>query len=89
MGKDDNPWKPSTAGLEFDIEGPHAEYLIDTSEIYDKIVYPKVHANTSEWEVTNERYGSFTLLHSKLLTLYDILVVKRKLIYQYEKHLSL
>jgi hypothetical protein len=55
MTKDSNLWPPPIPGLEFDLEGPSADHLIDTSEIYDQPVYTHIHAKKEEWDIVSER----------------------------------
>lgn len=52
-----NAWGTPVPGMEFDVEGPSADHLIDTSEIYDQVVYRHVLTNNDEWELLNERYA--------------------------------
>lgn len=51
----DNPWGTPVTGLEFDLEGPDANYLIDASHIYERIVYQNVHADPIDWALVNEK----------------------------------
>ena len=48
-------WEAPTPGLEFDIDGPHADYLIDTSEIDNQVVYHHVSTSKDDWEIVPER----------------------------------
>lgn len=58
-----NTWRTPVPGMEFDVEGPSADHLIDTSEIYDQVVYRHVLTNNDEWELLNERYADQPLYH--------------------------
>lgn len=53
---DDNQWPPPTPGLEFDLEGPTADHLLDTSDIYHQPVYQHIHAAKEEWDIVTKRY---------------------------------
>ncbi|KAI7900967.1 uncharacterized protein BX663DRAFT_438154 [Cokeromyces recurvatus] len=54
MGKKDNILPSPVNGLEFDFEGPSADYLIDTSHIYNRTIYQDVHAKKEEWTVIDK-----------------------------------
>ncbi|KAI8385647.1 hypothetical protein BD560DRAFT_167355 [Blakeslea trispora] len=56
MGKsnDSNLWAPPVPGLNFDLEGPTADHLIDTSDIYEQTVYDDIHASGDEWTIVDE-----------------------------------
>lgn len=47
-------WKPPVQGLDFDAEGPTADHLIDTSHIYDQVVYKDIHPLRQEWSVLDQ-----------------------------------
>jgi hypothetical protein len=54
-GHYDNPWKAPVNGINFDLEGPDANYLIDASHIYGRVVYQDIHAIPEEWSLVNEK----------------------------------
>lgn len=43
------------AEIALEYEGPSFEYLLDTKEIYEQVIYKEVHANMEEWECVKER----------------------------------
>ncbi|KAI8349210.1 hypothetical protein EDC96DRAFT_448633 [Choanephora cucurbitarum] len=49
-----NLWAPPVPGLDFDIEGPTADHLIDTSDIYGQTVYEHIHASKEEWTIVDK-----------------------------------
>jgi hypothetical protein len=51
----DNPWGIPLQGLDFDLEGPDANYLMDASHIYGRVVYQDVHASPEEWKLISEK----------------------------------
>ncbi|KAI7882810.1 uncharacterized protein EV154DRAFT_428336, partial [Mucor mucedo] len=53
MSKDVNQFKSPVPGLDYDLEGPTADHLIDTSEWDTKSVYTHIHALQDEWEVVD------------------------------------
>lgn len=55
MAKDANMFGPPTPGLEYDLEGPTFDHLIDTSDIYNQPVYQHIHALKEEWEAVSAR----------------------------------
>ena len=57
MGRnnDTNLWAPPVPGLDFDIEGPTADHLIDTSDIYGQTVYEHIHASKEEWTIVDKK----------------------------------
>lgn len=49
-----NVWGAPVPGMEFDVEGPSADHLFDTSEVYNQVVYQHVLVNNDEWELMDE-----------------------------------
>jgi hypothetical protein len=52
---DGNSFIPPIPQMAVDIEGPSSENMLDTSNIYDQVVYEDVHPQMDEWEVVEER----------------------------------
>lgn len=50
-----NQFPPPKAGLQFDLEGPHASRLIDNVDIYDQVTYKDVHVLPEEWDIVTQR----------------------------------
>ena len=50
-----NLWKPPLEGMEFDFEGPSADYLLDMSHVFDQAVYQDVHAVKEDWSLADQR----------------------------------
>ncbi|KAG1461298.1 hypothetical protein G6F46_004108 [Rhizopus delemar] len=51
---DGNSFIPPIPQMAVDIEGPSSENMLDTSNIYDQVVYEDVHPQMDEWEVVEE-----------------------------------
>ncbi|CEP11389.1 hypothetical protein [Parasitella parasitica] len=49
-----NYWKGPIQGVEFDFEGPSADYLFDMSHLYDRVAYQNIHAVKEEWCLSDE-----------------------------------
>ncbi|KAI9360686.1 hypothetical protein BD770DRAFT_318557 [Pilaira anomala] len=49
-----NQFPPPKAGLQFDLEGPHASRLIDNVDIYDQVTYKDVHVLPEEWDIVTQ-----------------------------------
>lgn len=51
---DHNVWPPPIPGLDYDIEGPTADHLLDVSHIYDQVVYQDIRPSKEEWTMVDE-----------------------------------